>query len=107
MRDNKRQKEIRQILSNYVPYEQGELLRKELETIAESRYHPKHMPSHMLEFMEKHGDGLALDKVHPQSNASPYVWCLFTCFSQNVYGDCLLEVFDKAMKPGWKRWSED
>ena len=98
---------IKEKLITFVDSDEGERLRNELGHLTESEYIPKHSPDEIIEFMRRCGSGMSLNRVGFQNQNHPNVWCLFTCASQHVYGDCVREVFDLAIDKAHKAVMED
>ena len=86
---------IRQKLSEFVTFSEGIELREVLKVKAAKNYQPQHQAAEYLAFMN--ANACRFRKNGPQSKNHPWVWCLFTCKSQHVYGDCIEECLDRAM----------
>lgn len=90
-----RKLEIREKLSEFVSYAEGESLREELEIMAKKDYKPKHHADFYLSFMNDHE--CSFKRNHPQGQNFPYVWTMFSVISQHVMGDCIQECLDNAI----------
>lgn len=76
-----------------IPYRVGEGVRKHLKKLGE-HYKPKYTMEEHFAFLKR--NHMHFGTEHPQSQ-DPYVYCLFTEVSQDVYGDSLEECLDKAI----------
>jgi hypothetical protein len=92
---DKRVTEIREILKEFVKYQKGEALRKELHQIALDSYKPKYSPEVYLNFMNRHECSFTINGA--QSTNHPYYFTMFSVVSQHVQGDCVQECLDKAI----------
>ena len=91
----KRINEIREILSDFVEYEYGEILRKELNEIANKTYKKKYSDEEHLNFLTKHNTSIR--NVHPQCSNAPYFIEMFCVLTQHIYADNIIELLDKAI----------
>jgi hypothetical protein len=91
-----KQLKIKEELTYFTTYDKGLELRKQLNKIAKKLYIPKHTPAKYLDFMGQYD--IRFSKLHTQDSNHPYYLEMFSVISQHVYGDCVAECLDKAMK---------
>jgi len=87
---------MRDKLREFVLYEEGERIRKLLHEKAKREYKSKHTLEEYFKFMNE--NACSFNVNHPQSQNHPWFFCLFTVKSQHVYGDCVEECLNRAMK---------
>ncbi len=78
---------MREQLKEFIGYDKGEKVRKELHGVAKEKYVPKHTPDEYFKFMN--GNECSFIVNHPQAHNHPWYFCLFTVVSQHVHGDCV------------------
>lgn len=88
--------EIREKLSSFIEYEEGQDLRNRLKIMAVVTYIPKFDLEAYLHYMNSFP--CSFDELHPQDTNHPYYWSMFSVPSQHVYGDCVEECLDKAIQ---------
>ena len=86
---------IREKLTNFIEYSEGEKIRKTLHEDAKRNYKPKYQERY-IEFMNDNVCSFSVN--HAQSANFPYYFTLFTIKSQHVMGDSVEECLDKAME---------
>jgi len=90
-----RTEEIRKTLREFVLYDKGELLRKELKDIADKTYIQKYSDKEQIDFLDK--NEASIRKVHPQSTNFPYYLEMFTVLTQHIYADNIRQIIDKGI----------
>lgn len=88
--------EIGKLLGSFVTANEGRKLRSELHEIAKREYVPEHTLDEYMEWMNLHVPKFEL--CGPQCTNFPWYLGMFTVVSQHVYGDCVQECLDKAMR---------
>lgn len=83
-------------LVDFVSYAEGEEIRSSLKKHADEHYVRQHTAEEYMTFIN--GNACTFHIQHAQSQNFPYFWGMFTVISQHVYGDCVEECLDKAMK---------
>lgn len=86
------------LTESIIPYDEGQIIRKELHRIAKIEYKPQNTAKEYFEFMND--NACSFEIIHPQSANHPWYFGMFSEKSQHVYGDCVEECLDKAIKKG-------
>lgn len=86
---------IRERLGSFVSYEEGIKLRAELKEIADLFYIQKHSHEEHVMFLCRHR--ASFDDISPQSSNHPFVVSMFTCLTQHIYADNVIQLLDKAV----------
>ena len=89
---------MRSELMNFIDYDEGKRIRKELHEEAKNTYIPKHTSDHYMSFMNSNPCTFVV--CHAQSENHPWYYSLFTVSSQWVYGDVIEECLDNAISRG-------
>ena len=87
--------EIREILSEFVDYDEGKALRKELKKIADKTYIQKYSDKEHVDFLDR--NEAEFEEVHPQDENEPYYLEMFTIVTQHIYGDNIRQLIDKGI----------
>lgn len=87
--------EIREILSEFVDYDEGKSLRKELKKIADKTYVQKYSDKEHVDFLDR--NEAEFEEVHPQAEYTPYYLEMFTVLTQHIYGDNIRQLIDKGI----------
>ena len=87
--------EIRKQLREFVPYEKGKQLRKQLNEYAVNNYEQKYSDSDQIDFQERHETTFRIN--HAQSQNHPYYYTMFSVVTQHIMADCVRELLDKAI----------
>lgn len=90
-----RTEEIRKTLREFVLYDKGELLRRELKDIADKTYIQKYSDKEQIDFLDR--NEVSIRKLHPQSTNFPYYLEMFTVSTQRVYADNIRQIIDKGI----------
>lgn len=90
--------EIIKLRSEFVPYERAKEIQKQLISIYQKEYVPKHTPQEYWELIKKYSV-TEIKERHPQETNWPdAVYECFTCVSQHVLGytheHCLDQIFE-------------
>lgn len=87
--------EIRKILREFVEYDKGKLLRKELKDIADKTYIQKYSDKEQIDFLDRHE--ASIRSLHAQSTNFPYYLEMFTVLTQHIYADNIQQILDKGI----------
>ena len=98
MKDSFRVLEIREILRKFVTYRKDELLREELNTIANNNYIQKYSDTDYIDFICRHQDKFSIEIIGSQSTNFPYYLSMFTCVTQHIKADNIRQLLDKAIE---------
>ena len=86
----------------FVTYAEGVARQEQWKREAE-RYVPYHSPEEHARFLRANLSCIKFEAVHPQSENYRAAYCLFTVQSQHVYGNCMEELLDKAIRAASNR----
>lgn len=86
---------IREILSEFVEYDKGLILRKKLKNIADQTYIQKYSDKEHIDFLNRNEASIKV--LHAQSRNHPYYLEMFTTITQHIYADNVRQIIDKAI----------
>lgn len=87
--------ELRKKLREFVTYEEGEKIRKQIRAWAIENYKQKYSDSEHLGFIKRNLPSITVQ--HPQSTNHPYYYRLFSVCTQHIMADTIEQLLDKAL----------
>ena len=87
--------ELRQKLTEFVSYEEGVKIRKQIRAWAIKNYTRKYTDNEHLGFIKRHR--ITTTVQHAQSTNHPYYYGMFSICTQHIMADTMEQLLDKAL----------
>lgn len=87
--------ELRQKLTEFVSYEEGVKIRKQIRAWAIENYKQKYTNDEHLGFIKRHR--ISTTVQHAQCTNHPYYYGMFSICTQHIMADTMEQLFDKAL----------
>ena len=87
--------ELRKKLKDFVTYDEGEKIRKQIRAWAIENYNQKYSDTEYLGFIKR--NRISTTVQHAQSTNHPYYYGMFSVCTQHIMADTIEELFDKAL----------
>ncbi|MFB3056078.1 MAG: hypothetical protein ACE1ZQ_02810 [Ignavibacteriaceae bacterium] len=94
--DSKKEiEQLRDQLTEFIPYDDGKEIRKQIRDWAILNYKQKYSDNHHMDFAKR--NMISTEVVHPQSTNHPYYYQMFSVVTQHIYADTIEELYDNAI----------
>jgi len=87
--------ELRKKLKEFVTYDEGKKIRKQIRAWAIENYKQRYTDSEHMGFIKRHT--VSTEVLHEQSTNHPYYYGMFSVCTQHIMADTIEELFDKAL----------
>jgi hypothetical protein len=87
--------ELRQKLTEFVSYDEGVRIRKQLRALAIENYKQKYTDAEHIGFINR--NRISTTVQHAQSTNHPYYYGMFSICTQHIMADTMQQLLDKAL----------